>query len=104
LKSSEAAVEVKPYAGYGLGLLRLGESLPAMVRAAKAENPRLQRAATDGLATCMELRGNPLSCDAGSGILAELIQIMKSDPDRTSRSGAASSLDDSADRMAVRTD
>lgn len=47
--------------------------------AAKAENPRLQRAAADGLATCMELRGNALSRDARFAILAELIEVTKSD-------------------------
>lgn len=98
---SNASVEAKSYAVYALGDLRRPESVPAMVKAAKSGNPRIQRAAIDALGTILEFGRTELPPSVKASIIDELVGIMRKDPDRTVRSRSASALGRSGDALVV---
>jgi len=95
--ASDASVEARSYAASGLAFLKHPQRLTALVEAAKDGDPRMRRAVASVLGNLAEFA----PAKAKSKYTGPLVQIMKSDADRTVRSRAAAALANSGDKSVV---
>jgi HEAT repeat protein len=94
---SDTSVEARSSAAWRLVHLEHPQRIPALLAAAREDNPRMQWAAIDVLGSvARDAQG-----EAGQQIAAALIEILKKAPDRRVRSRAASALGNVNDKSVV---